>query len=77
MKSVEIGRVDLSLVESAGFHTPMLEDLHIRTIVHQLLYGLLHGFSKLGVALLDSDALLGTPSTSPKASSCPSVWEMA
>ena len=59
MKSVEIGRVDLSLVESAGFHTPMLEDLHIRTIVHQLLYGLLHGFSKLGVALLDSDTLLG------------------
>lgn len=37
----------------------MLEDLHIRAIVHQLLYGLLHGFSKLGVALLDSDALLG------------------
>ena len=33
MKSVEIGRVDLSLVESAGFHTPMLEDLHIHEFI--------------------------------------------
>ena len=37
----------------------MLEDLHVRAVIHQLLHGLLHGLVELLVALLDGDALLG------------------
>ena len=52
-RSAEVSRIDFGFVDRSVLHAPMLEDLHIRAIVHQLLYGLLHGFSKLGVALLD------------------------
>ena len=37
----------------------MLEDLHVRAIIHKLLQGFLHGFIQLFVAFFDGDALLG------------------
>jgi len=76
MRSVEVGRIDLSLVESAGLDAPMLEDLHVRAVIHQLLHGLLHGLVELLVALLDGDALLGHAFNVAERLK-PSVWEIA
>ena len=60
MTAATIGPVRLTgLVKSAGFDAPMLEDLHVRAIIHKLLQGFLHGFIQLFVAFFDGDALLG------------------
>ena len=55
----------------------MLEDLHVRAVIHQLLHGLLHGLVELLVALLDGDALLDHAFNVAERLKLPSVWEIA
>ena len=58
-RSVEVSRIDFGFVDRSVLHAPMLEDLHIRAIIHELLQCGLHRLGGIGIALFDCHGLLG------------------
>ena len=41
-RSAEVSRIDFGFVDRSVLHAPMLEDLHLRAIIHELLQCSLH-----------------------------------
>ena len=49
-------RIDFRRFDGTVLDTPILKDLQIRTVVDELLHGLLYGLIHLAVAFFDDDA---------------------